>query len=175
MWSIPWFSYSSFCTCPEIQFVKVFEPQWAQNLSESQVFLHSGVSMAMCNPGTTYTHPSSHPSQVSGNLLAGIMELLPPQSTKHCPWNPGKKTRECCVPAGLPLWAVLSCPAPHSFSWEVLSTTREEEYSVLLWAVCSCSRWEAATAIPWIPVPCFRTLPWSPLSSGTCSRTGLWI
>lgn len=27
--------------------------------------VHSGVSMAMCNPGPTHTHPSSHPSQVS--------------------------------------------------------------------------------------------------------------
>lgn len=34
--------------------------------------------MAMCNPGTTHTHPSLHPLQVSSNVLTGIMELHPP-------------------------------------------------------------------------------------------------
>lgn len=32
----------------------------------------------MCNPGTTHTHPPSHSLQASSNLLAVIMESLPP-------------------------------------------------------------------------------------------------
>lgn len=77
MWRILWFWHSSFCSSPEIQFLTLFELQWVQNLSGSQVFLHSGVSLVMCNPGTTHIHPSLHPLQVSSNLLTRIMELLP--------------------------------------------------------------------------------------------------
>ena len=87
----------------------------------------------------------------------------------------GENCRQCSVPAALTLWAGLSCPAPDSFSWEILSTPTDEEYSVLLVAVCSCNLWEAAVAIPWIPFPCFKTFPWSSPCSAMCSRAGLHI
>ncbi|XP_032530317.1 RNA-binding protein 42-like isoform X2 [Chiroxiphia lanceolata] len=82
--------------------------------------------------------------QVSSDILGGASGLLPAVIPAPTLQYRAKTTRECSVPAALPLWAV---SPPHSFSWEVLCSPAQED-SALLAALCSWSRREAAATIP---------------------------
>lgn len=159
---------------------EVFEPQLGKKPLGTPVLQNiSGIMSYRYDPHLSF--PTSL-GDTQRSLLARACSDHLEQGTAAGTWlrsglglNRKKTVRQCSVPAALTLWAVLSCPAPDSFSWEILSTPRDEEYSVLLMAVCSCNLWEAAVAIPWIPFPCFKAFPWSSPRSAMCSRAGLHI
>lgn len=69
---------------------------------------HSGVSMAMCNPGPTHTHPFSLPLTGEQGFFTGVMELLPPVQSTALGMQGGEPGNAVYLQVSR---STLSCPA----------------------------------------------------------------